>query len=152
MWNTWSIVILKIHSCLTSVDSSHAYKANSWSADQDMNNIFGTSVRKNPFLEPSTSQFNSVHKLSNLVSLFNIHFDVTPTSCYVPYMVSSLMVPYAFLIVPIHATYSTYHKLFDVTIPVILDEGYALRSSLLYHPLYPHVPLRTIILLSSVLQ
>jgi len=114
--------------------------------------ILRTSVRKNPFLERSMNQFNSVHKISNLLYSFIIHFDVTPTSCYVPYMVSSLMVSYAFFIVPMHATYSTYHKLFDVIIPVILDEGYSLRSSLLCHPLYPPVPLRLNILLSSILQ
>jgi len=96
------------------------------------------------------NQFNSVHKISNLLSSFIIHFDVTP-SCYVPYMVSSLMVSYTFCIVPMHATYSAYHKLFDIITPVIFDEGYSLRSSLLCHPLYPPVPLRLNILLSSIL-
>jgi len=114
--------------------------------------IFGTSVHKNPLLEHSTNQFNSVHKISNLVSLFNIHFNVIPTSCYVPFMVSSLMLSYAFLIVTMHATYSTYYKLFDVITSVILDKGYSLWSSLLYRPLYPPVSLRLNILLSTFLQ
>lgn len=62
------------------------------------------------------------------------------------------MFSYEFIIVPMHATYSIYHTLFDVITPVILDEGYSLRTSLLCHPLYPHVPLRLNILLSSILQ
>jgi len=67
-------------------------------------------------------------------------------------MVYSLMVSYAFLIVPMHVIYPTYHKFFDVITPVILDEGYTLRSSLLYHRHYPFVSLHLNILLSSVPQ
>jgi hypothetical protein len=96
---------------------------------------FGTSVHKNPFLEPSMSQFNSVYKISNLLSLFNIHFDVSLTSCYVPHMVASLMVSYAFLIVPMPSTYSTYNSLTSLPRRYLITELFIIPSSLSSRPL-----------------